>query len=726
MSDRSPRDAAKGEARLRREAAEAADRCRILSGYLRGKIDQLLVMMGSRPLKGDTIDDRTLVALDPIGTISDSFAQVLNHMHVVNSRLTSEIAEHRRTGEILREKEERFRTLAEFSSDWVFWRAPGGTLLYVSPACQQISGYTPGEFYAAPDLMGDIMHPEDRDRWANHCHTADAQGLPGPLEFRIVTKEGTVRWISHVCRPVYAEDGQFLGVRGSQTNINEKKRTEEALRESEQNVRDFLDNAIDLVQSLSPDGRILYTNRAWRETLGYRPEEISRITIYDVVAPDARDHCREVMRRVFAGEDVGRIETRFVTRDGRQVVVEGHVNCRMDRGVPVSTRSIFRDITMKRKIEEEFRKASILESIGTLAGGIAHDFNNIMTAILGNISLAKAAGDDPVTLRRRLDEAEKASLRAKTLTGQLLTFAEGGAPIRQRAPVTDLIRETALFSLLGSNVRCEFAFAGDLWPVEIDEGQIGQVISNIVMNADQAMPDGGILMVRAENVPVTAADAIPLKEGPYVRISFEDQGIGISRKNLPKIFDPFFSTGWKGKGLGLPASYSIVRRHDGYIGVVSEEGRGSTFSVYLPASRGEGRARKTEAETSPDGRGRVLVMDDEDILRDVAVDILRTIGYEAAAVRDGSEALEAYRGAMSAGRPYDVVIMDLTVPGGMGGREAVRKLLEMDPGARVIVSSGYSNDPVMADYRKHGFVDVIAKPYRMRDLGAVLQRVFEG
>ncbi len=719
------RETPKREA-LRLELEELSERSRLLSSYIREKADRLLVMMGSRPLDAAGLDDRTLVALDPIGTIADSFSQVITHIHDVNAKLRSEIAERRRVEEALREKEGKYRTLAEFASDWVFWRGPDEKLIYVAPACEAITGYTPREFYANPCLAREIVHPDDRERWDAHCHVADEQGMPGAIEMRIVTKQGEARWISHVCRPVYGEDGVFLGVRGSNSNATEKKRAMDALEESEDRLRDFLDGAIDLIQSVSPEGRFLYVNRAWRETLGYDNEAIGRMTLLDIVAPDRRDHCAALFDRVLAGEDVGRIETRFVARDGRIVTVEGHVNCRFEDGRPVATRSIFRDITDKKRMEEEIQKASTLESLGVLAGGIAHDFNNILTAILGNISLARLGLPPGVAASARLDEAETASFRAKALTQQLLTFSKGGAPIRQTASAAELIRETAGFALRGSNVRCEFEIPADLWPVVVDEAQVSQVINNIIMNADQAMPDGGIIEVRAGNAAVGAGDEPPLKKGDYVKISIRDHGIGISTENLLRIFNPFYTTKEKGSGLGLTTAYSIIRRHEGTIRVESTVGAGTKFSIFLPATRKTPQEKGDGGARHAPGRGKVLVMDDEKALRDVAVDILGAIGYEGAAVKDGAEALAVYRAAMETGRPFDAVIMDLTIPGGMGGKEAVRKLLEIDPAAKAIVSSGYSSDPVMSDFRRYGFRGVIAKPYRVRELGEVLGSVVSG
>ncbi len=366
------------------------------------------------------------------------------------------------------------------------------------------------------------------------------------------------------------------------------------------------------------------------------------------------------------------------------------------------------------------------ESLGVLAGGLAHDFNNFLTAIVGNIYLAKLDAPPQSALSHHLEEAEKATSRAQSVTQQLLTFSRGGAPLKKLIPVRELVEESAGFALHGSKAKCEFCIAQDLWMVEADDSQIGQVIHNLVMNADQAMPGGGAITISAENIALAGALHLSLKPGNYIRISVSDQGVGIAEEYREKIFDPYFTTKHKGSGLGLATCYSIIKRHDGHMTVDSALGNGATFTIYLPASMHTAPAEPVNDQQSVQGSGSVLVMDDEEMVRDVASRILSNLGFTVVCSGDGAEAVELYREALKNGRPFDVVIMDLTIPGGMGGKKALEKLLQLDAGVKAIVSSGYSNDPIMSQFKQCGFRGVVSKPYSVKTLSETVRNVIEG
>jgi PAS domain S-box-containing protein len=379
-----------------------------------------------------------------------------------------------------------------------------------------------------------------------------------------------------------------------------------------------------------------------------------------------------------------------------------------------------RDITERQSIRDDLLRAQKLESIGILAGGIAHDFNNILTSILGNINLVRIDSDLDEQAARRLLEAERGAWRAKGLTSQLLTFSRGGMPVKKVFHIGPILRESVAFALMGSNVGFSFSVDDDLRPIEADEGQIGQVFNNIVINAGQAMPAGGEVSITAVNETVDDDTGPALKPGDYVKVSVKDTGCGIPESYLHRVFDPYFTTKQRGSGLGLATSYSIVKKHGGFIGVESQLSVGSCFHVYLPASTREVPPEDMETAGPLKGKGRILVMDDEETVRSVAEQMLRHMGFEVVQAADGTEAVKLYKMAIEEEKRFDAVIMDLTVPGALGGKEAVKQLLKIDPDTKAIVSSGYSTDPVMSRFRDYGFTGVVSKPYDSVELFRVL------
>lgn len=481
----------------------------------------------------------------------------------------------------------------------------------------------------------------------------------------------------------------------------------------------IIDTMSDALLVLDHEGVIRVTNRA-AAVLFDRPEQ--EMTGKPVTTIIGDPLFLTQIEQVNSSGGIKNFELACCPRDST-VVLSFSASALRDRsGQPAGIVCVARDITDKKTMEDERLRSQKLESLGVLAGGIAHDFNNLLTGILGYISLArKLSKQDDVA--QRLAEAEKASLWAKDLTKQLLAFSRGGAPVKKTASIGALIRDSAEFALRGARNRAEFHIPGDLWPVDVDEGQIRQVIHNLVLNADEAMPQGGIVEVRCENTIVGAGDDIPLEKGKYVRLSIKDQGTGIQKEHLQKIFDPYFTTKQKGSGLGLATAYSIIKNHGGYITVESAPGAGTVFHLYFAASPQEKRhAEKQQTGGPVAGKGRVLLMDDEELVRNVAAEMLRHFGYAIEVANDGHEAVNKYKAARESRVPFDVVILDLTVPGGMGGKETVQRLHEIDPHVKAIASSGYSQDTVMSEYEKHGFAGVVPKPYKIGELSEAVQK----
>jgi PAS domain S-box-containing protein len=486
------------------------------------------------------------------------------------------------------------------------------------------------------------------------------------------------------------------------------------------------------------DGDIIYCNRCFAELVQLRMEAVTGSTLYQLFSDGDRAAVRKLLARALQNRGaVGKQELALSSSKGAGMPVYlSAASLAMDDTPAICL--IVTDLTeLKRtqemaaasmkRLEEEQLKANKLESVGILAGGLAHDLNNSLTAVLSNIALAKRSISSDEEAFKRLEEAEIACLQARNVTQQLLTFSRGGAPVKATASISQLLADWAGFALSGSNVDYELVEAPDLQPVEIDKGQMSRVINNLLINAQQAMPDGGTVTIYATNItagPDRPDPGLPLADGEYVRIDIQDTGVGISEDYLARIFDPYFTTKQKGSGLGLSIAYSVVKSHGGYITVDSRLGAGTTFHIYLPASVDAPVERDGRQEPVLAGKLKVLVMEDQEAIREVIrLILLESDQDEVEFADDGQRAIELYKGAMKEGRPFNVVLMDLTIPGRMGGKEAIKRLLQIDPNAKAIVVSGYSNDPVMARYREYGFKGVIPKPFEIDELLNTLHAV---
>ena len=507
----------------------------------------------------------------------------------------------------------------------------------------------------------------------------------------------------------------------------QRKKSEDALRDSEQRYRGIVENAYDLIIEISNKGECHYVSPNCQAVLGYDSADLLGKSYFDFVHPEERQTLTESLHTQIGSLQEMDMECRIQTKQGEWRWFQSHIHpFRTSVGIMKGV-IVARDITEQKQVEEERLRAIKLESVGLLAGGIAHDFNNILTSVFANIGLAKMItaknASSNTSVVERLNSAEKACLRARDLTKQLLTFSKGGAPVKSTTSIASIIRDTVEFVLRGSSVRCHLHIPEHLWPVVVDEGQISQVLQNLVINAEQAMPEGGEIEVNVDNISIPSPSDLPLKAGNYVRATVTDQGIGIPLDHLSKIFDPYFTTKQKGSGLGLATTYSIIKRHEGHVAVSSALGKGACFTFYLPASS---MTEATQDETPDDlvgGKGRILVLDDDEEIQEVLGKMLQHLGFEVDLANEGEKALRYYAQALEQKAPYLATILDLTIPGGMGGKETLRQIKDLHPEATVIVSSGYSNDPVLARFQEFGFSGVIAKPYNILDLSKVLSQV---
>ena len=503
------------------------------------------------------------------------------------------------------------------------------------------------------------------------------------------------------------------------------EKTKKILQQKNEELQTMIDSSPAMIFYKDKNNRYIRVNKAVAEVIGLpikkiigkKDKELFKGKLHFL--QDDLDDLKEIRN----GNPVLNKEEICLTEHGSRILLVNKIPHRNIDGKTEGIIGFALDITDRRRLEEEQNKASKLESLGLLAGGIAHDFNNILTAILGNISLGEALVNKDDEIYRRLKEAENACFRAKDLTQQLLTFSKGGAPIKTTASISDLIKESAWFALSGSNIRCEFNITEDLWCAEVDEAQIIQVINNLAINAKQAMEGQGKIKITAENFISRDNGSAALKEGKFIKISIEDQGHGIAEEHLPKIFDPYFSTKAQATGLGITTAWSIIKRHGGYLTVESKKDVGTKFEIYLPASTQplkQGEKAPKQAKTI---KAKVLVMDDEEIVRKVAGNLLEHLGHEVTFARDGKEAITLYKRSKKTKRPFDLLILDLTVPDGMGGKKTLEKLLDFDPDVKAIISTGYSNDPVLSDYKNIGFKGFIIKPYKIDQLSDILKKV---
>ena len=634
------------------------------------------------------------------------------------------ITERKRTEEALKESEEKYRTLLKTTSEGCWVLNPERKTIEVNQALCNMLGYRQDEMIGKTPF--DFVDDENRKIFIEQTSTISTT-LHRSYEITLKKKNGQDLHTYFNATTFRDESGEVQGSFAFITDITERKQAQE----ERNRLAVAIEQAEESVFITDRHGTIQYVNPAFEHATGYSRK--------DAIGQNPRILKSGKHDALFYAEMWDTLTRgnawhgRFINKkkDGSFYEADATISPVLDKSGKITNFvSIKRDVTHAIELEKRLVQAQKMESIGILAGGIAHDFNNLLTIIIGNIELAEDDIKPEVGASECLEEAAKACIQAQTLTRQLITFAKGGAPVKKIGSIGDMVTETTNLTISKSNVKCDFLISHDLWPVEFDEGQMKHAVKNMIDNAVESMPDEGTIHVKAENINITAEQDLPLSEGKYVKISIRDHGVGIPEEHLSQIFDPYFSTKemgvQKGMGLGLATTYSIINRHDGYITVESEVGVGTTFTLLLPAHEKDIRELKPieilEPEKPSIRTGRILLMDDEEGVRKVSKKRLSVLGYESELAKDGAQAIELYKKAMDSGQPFDAVILDLTVKGGMGGKEAVKFLQEINPQVKAIVSSGYSNDPVMTNFRAYGFTGALPKPNTNKELFDVLKR----
>jgi len=626
----------------------------------------------------------------------------------------------------LEESEARHKAMVAGISDVIGIIDAKGIIAYKSPNIERLFGWKPEELVGESAFIA--VHPEDLpwvsvefNKVLTDNHASET------IEYRYRCKDGSYKMVE-LTATNHLQDTYIQGILLNYKDITERQIAEKAISEEKERLAVTLRSIGDGVITTDIDGKVMIINRIAEELTGWKQSEAYGkpiTTVFNIVNESTREAHINPVEKVIASGSIIELEnhTVLISKDGRERVIA-------DSGAPINDNEsniigvvlVFRDMTEKQKLMENMQRIDKLDSLGILAGGIAHDFNNLLGGIFGYIDLARSSSDENDGVNKYLDKALTVFDRAKDLTQQLLTFSKGGVPKRETGHLGKFIEESALFVLSGTNISCELDVNKDLWLCDFVGNQIGQVIDNMLINAIQAMPQGGKVEMSARNRIIGEGEKPTIEAGKYIEIMIKDYGEGIDREVIKSIFDPFFSTKSKGNGLGLATCYSIVQKHDGYIDVESESGKGSTFYIYLPASISSALLNKKEVVSEHQGQGIVLVMDDEDFMREVLSKMLVSFGYTVIEAVNGEEILALSEGLRDEGKSIKCAIFDLTVPGGMGGKETLVEFSAMFPKVPVFASSGFSVDPTMSRPQDFGFTDSIQKPFGAKELAQILEK----
>ncbi len=639
-----------------------------------------------------------------------------------HSAIATDISERRKMENALKEEQREFRraqSLAHVGS-WCFHLDTG--TVSTSEETLKIYGIDHLKQITIKYVQS-IPLPQYRQLLDTALQKLIQGGEPYDVEFQICRpSDNAIRHIHSVAE----YDSTRKMVTGTIQDITEWKLAEKAIADERERLSVTLRSIGDGVITTDRQGRVVLINKVAETLTGWTQNEAQGKpleTIFNIIHEFTRQPCEDPVKKVLSTGQIIELanHTMLIARNGTERVIE-------DSGAPIKDKNneiigvvlVFRDMTEKQKLLETIQRTAKLDSIGVLAGGIAHDFNNLVSGIFGYVDMACEYTNEEKVLRC-LSKVSNSIDRAKGLTQQLLTFAKGGVPVKKVSALFPFIQESAQFALSGSNALCKVDVPDDLWMCDYDSNQIGQVVDNLIINAKQAMPDGGLVEISAENIIIHASKHSILTPGKYVKLAFKDQGVGMPKEMLNRIFDPFYTTKSSGHGLGLATCYSIISKHGGHIEVESQPGKGSTFLVYLPASEQASSTLPQRASTKHVGTGTILVMDDENVVLGITCEMLRSFGYSVISAVNGREALEKFTAERNSGRGFTALIFDLTIPGELGGKETIKEIRKLDETVPVFVSSGYADDPIMADPNAYGFTASISKPFRKADMAELLE-----
>ena len=646
--------------------------------------------------------------------------------------IATDITERKKAEDALRASELWLQNIFNSLEDVTLVISLDKKILQINEAGKKILGYSEEEVIG---LSPEVFHVDHEHfvEFVNRVSQAFSMGKGVNFEFESKRKNGEIFPSEHTLTLLKDGQGMPLGILSVARDITERKKAEAALKASEEKYRDLVENINEVIFAFDTTGTVIYISPAIENITGYTPSEAMGKSVMEFLHPDDRAVLAERLKEFILSGGIQPGEYRVINKTGDIVWIRSSSQPVIEDGKIVGVQGVITDISQSKRMEAQLRQAQKMEAISTLTGGIAHDYNNLLAVIMGNLSLAREEAEAHSLMMEFLRQAEQASSKAKDLTHRLMILSQGGYPMKERGSIGRLL-ELIQGEMQAHEASTTFSIQDDLWPVAYDSRQMHFAIKNVLINAVEAMPRGGKITVQAKNQVVEdkgQTSPFILKEGKYVRISVKDEGEGIPEEHLSKILDPYFSTkergAQKGMGLGLTTAYAVVQKHGGHMVVNSTIGVGTTVTLYLPASDfglKEEEVLTQSAIRNPKSEIRkVLVMDDEESLRYLARMMLERLGYEVETVKDGVEAIETYKKNMTSGSPFDAVILDLTIKGGMGGDDAIKELIKIAPDVKAIVCSGYFNDPVLAHYAEHGFCGAMAKPYQMKDLDRVLKEI---